>query len=214
MRIFGSFLFSLSLVACLNGDLRFYVRFHDIDGLDSGAPALIADHQVGEVEHVTRLDDGSWKVAVRIDQSYRGQVTTSSRFTLEPDPARGDRYRLRIYPDPRGEPVKDGQVVEGSEPVSRFLRPLIQGLDKGLEDLEQQLELFNRELEQLPQSPEYQELQRRMEELGRQMREAEKTLQYQTLPKLQQEMERLQRELEKIHPDRPKEAPKSDTLSL
>jgi len=197
----GFWLFSaVLLAACLDGSLRFYVVFHQRQGLDAGSPVWLKDKRVGEVENVSREKNGDWKVAVKIARPFRRQVTNGSRFYIEPDPDESGRYRLRIVPDPRGDPIVEGQVVEGSEPLADFLRPLLQGLGKGLGELERQLEWFHRQLDRLPQSSEYLELQRQMEELARQMREAEKTLQYQTLPKLQREMERLQRELEKALP--------------
>lgn len=207
MKTLSWLLMAVFLTACLDEGLRFYVMFHHDQRLEKGSPVWMTDKQVGAVEQVTREKNGDWKVAVRIHSKFRQQVTEQSRFYVEPDPSRSNHYRLRIDPNPKGKPIAEGQIVEGSDASGDFLRPLIQGLSKGLGELERQLETFHKGLEQLPGSPEFLEFQRRMEELARQMREAEETMQYQTLPRLQQEMERLQRELEKALPPAPPEQP-------
>jgi len=198
MRLIRVFLLLLSLSACLGTGLNFFVHFPSPAGLEKGSSVLIGEQTVGAVKEVTQAADGGWKVEVHIDAAYRAMVLKGSRFTIEPGDTQGGASVLRIYPSSSGEPIEEGEVVEGSAPGAGFLRPLIEGLGKGLHEMEQQMKSFNRELEQLPQTPEYQRLQRQMEALARRMREAEENMQYQMLPQLQREMERLQKELQNL----------------
>lgn len=191
---------SLVLIACQVEDLHFYVRFHDPRGLHPGDRVLLAGREVGRVEELHQVEDGSWWVAVDVDAAFRDQVTTGSTFTIVPDPDRPDRLCLAITPNPTGEPIRDNAVVEGSGPLPEVLTPLFQNLSEGLGILQQQFQQFSRELEQLPRSPEYRKMQRQFETLLRQLQEAEQKMQQEVIPKLEKDLERLRQELEKAAP--------------
>ncbi|WP_022947061.1 MlaD family protein [Methylohalobius crimeensis] len=190
------------LMGCQSRDLNFFIRFQEVDGLEAGDRVYLAGREVGQVETIQPVEDGSLWVAVQIRAPHGSKVTGGSRYTIEPDPVRPRRQSIWIAPNPEGEPIKEGAVVEGSEPMAELFGPILRGFGESMEALQKEFQGLSRELEKIPQSPEFQNLQRRLENLMEEMREAEKKMERDVLPRLKEEMERLREEMEKSRPEK------------
>lgn len=162
----------LVLLGCQMGDLDFYVRFGKSPGLQAEDRVLLAGRQAGRVVAVERVEDGSWWVQVQVASRFRRQVTTGSLFRVQPDPGRPGHRCLYIVPAPEGKPLRDGAVVEGTEAPADFLSPLLQNMEQAL-----------KELQRLPESPQFRQLQRQLEEIYRQMEETTRELEKRLFPR-------------------------------
>lgn len=194
---YGWWLLVLELYACQGRDLNFSIRFREVSGLKAKDPVFLAGREVGLVQAIEPVA-GENLVVVTVRAPFRPQITACSRFTVEADPAVPGRQSVFVLSDPQCQPLEDGAVVEGTEPTSSLLGPLLKGLGKGVQLLQKELKELNRELEELPKSPQLRELEQRFHELARQMREAEEKFKQDVLPQLQREMEKLRRELEQL----------------
>lgn len=201
------------LCACQSRDLNFSIRFRDVDGLQAGDRVFLAGREAGKVKAIQSAADGI-QVAVKIREPFRHQVTSGSRYTIETDPTAPDRQSVQVTPDPKCQPLAEGAVVEGTEPVSGLFGPLLKGFGENLKTLQREFQSLTQELEKLPRSPQFRDLERRLQELARQMREAEKKLQQDVLPQLQQEMERLRQELEQLEKAKSREMPPSGSEAI
>nr|BAL53540.1 hypothetical protein HGMM_F07C12C25 [uncultured Gammaproteobacteria bacterium]BAL55749.1 hypothetical protein HGMM_F31D07C23 [uncultured Gammaproteobacteria bacterium] len=105
-----------------------------------------------------------------------------------------------LAPNPERQSLKNGAKELPAE--TGWLGPVLKGLEEDLQTFSRQLQDLTEELDRLPRSPQFRELERRLEELAKTLREAETKFQQDVLPKLREEMERLQKELEKPPPER------------
>lgn len=199
------------LCACQSRDLNFYIRFDELNRLQTGDRVFLAGREAGKVEAI-QPTDGGVQVAVRIDVPLRHQVTRGARYTVATDPTAPARQSIQITPDPKCEPIQDSAVVEGGEPKAFLFSPLLKEFGKSLKALKQEFQDLSQALEKLPASPQFRDLEQSLQELARQMREAEEKLQEDVLPRLRQEIERLHEELEKQ--PKGKTLPDSKTIAL
>jgi paraquat-inducible protein B len=199
-------LFLLFLLSGCGQDLHFKISYNDIAGLAEGDPVVKDGQPVGKVTAFEKGPTGENLVEVTIPRESATAATSEASFVLSPDPDKPGHKRIElVLAGPGGKAIADGSVVKGSYPSPFALQPLtdfLKSLTDGLRDFRSQVELFRREFEKLPNSPEAkgleQEWRKLMDEINQAQNGANESLQKEILPKLQKEMDELRKRMEEM----------------
>ncbi len=91
--------------------------YNRVSGVKQGTSVSLAGHQIGQVEKVTpRPELHKVEVNMSISQAYEGAILTDATATIVPVGFLGDVMVELTYGN-LGEPVKDGDILEGGEPL-------------------------------------------------------------------------------------------------
>jgi hypothetical protein len=158
---------------------------------------------IGRVQSIAAADTGRQAVQLRIKKDYRERVTDKSRFFIQDEFRRQQAsYIEMVTLAGEGNPLPHGSHVEGSTYLSLQLERGKQHLEIWSELLHDELERWEKELSQLPESEWYRELERQMDywllELERAGAETRQYFKKEVLPKLEEAVRELKRRLRKL----------------
>ena len=200
-----TFLFISVLGGCASHP-RLTVMYDRAEGLKPDDRVLWQDQPIGSVGTLAPDPKGKTLVSLYIKKDFRPLLTDQSRFLIEPDPFKPGNQSVRITQlSPKGNPLPDGAVVEGStsfslmmeegsrelQSWSNLLLNVIDRLQKGIrghsekewqEELERQLDRWTRELE-------------------RSSEEVRRYFQKEVLPQIEQAVRDLLRRLKELEKD-------------
>ncbi|MDD5034337.1 MAG: hypothetical protein PHE55_06225 [Methylococcaceae bacterium] len=206
LRLIPLLMFLLSFLTACGQDLHFKIRYDEVSGLREGDPLLLDEQPIGKVVAVKETEDGGHLVEVAIPRESASSATSEANFILAGDPENPQRRRIEvIVAGPGGKPITEGAVVRGSypNPLGSFsLGEIMNEFGGLLGKLRSQVELFRKEFEKLPNSPESKRLEeewhRLMNEIAKAQSSAGETMNRELLPKLQKEMDELRKRMEEM----------------
>lgn len=194
------------LTGCFEQDLEFNIRYQEVNGLTEGAALIHGDEVVGSVDEINYTRQGDFEVQVTIAEPHTNLATDTVLFVVTEDPnAENDRVIKLITDDNRGEPLKNGQTIEGStalsgiaqefqNQISSTLFSFAEGLDRSLAKLKEQnvdehLSGLQNELDEL------------INEAKTLSDSANEKLEHDIVPKIRQHIEQLKEELNNLGKD-------------
>jgi hypothetical protein len=186
--------------------LRMTVLYDRAEGLKPGDRVFWKDQTIGTVEKIEVNSQGRYSVRLRIQQDFRRMLTDQSRFILQADPLHPrNRSVEMIRLAPGGEPLSDGDSIEGSSTISVLLEQGQNELESWSKLFQEGLERLEKEIDQLPERELFKDLERQMEnwtrELERSGEEIRRYFRDEVLPQLEESM----RELRRRFPEREEE---------
>ena len=194
------------LLACV-GSLQFTVFYDTDEGLKQEDPVLWDQQEIGKVHSVKQNPQGRLAVGLRIGRDFREKVTDESRFLIQADPQHyWQKHIEMINLVEGGKPLPNGAEVEGSTYLSLQVERGSRGLAAWSQLLLQELERWQKELDQLPEEEWYKELERQMDYWLSEMRQAGiETRRYfreEVLPRLEESVRELKRRLRELHKEK------------
>jgi NTP pyrophosphatase (non-canonical NTP hydrolase) len=198
---------AVCLWGCVENELKFSIRFHQINGLEKGDRVLFDNNHIGTVTKVFYSETGNYLVDVAIKKDFKNAATNNANFFIVDDPQKSPGKAINITGLPSGgEIILAGSTVEGSDPPPTLF-DLSKGLETGLKMLNQKIEEMAKkyghildEAKKIPESEAYRNLEKELQHLLEQMKNSSKSVQEQIekeiIPKFQKEMERLKKEME------------------
>jgi len=189
---------SLVGLGCGAGDLNLTVMFDDIQGLKSNDGVIFETNRIGKVNEVTYTKEGTYRVELRIEKTFRNAATEHTRFFIVSDPQNSERKAVNMIQVGEGsKPLQNNAVVEGSSRSSAIIERLEKDIEKGIGDFEKQFDKFAEELKKIPESEAYKELEKTLadlyDEMKRSGKEVREKIQREILPRLEQELENLKK---------------------
>jgi hypothetical protein len=196
-------LFLCPLLWACGGSFHLTVLYDEAYGLQTDAPVMWRGQTIGRVQSIAPADTGRQAVQLRIKQDYREKVTDKSRFFIQDEFRRQRaRYIEMVNLAGEGNLLPDGSRVEGSTYLSLQLERGKRQLKTWSELLHHELERWEKELSQLPESEWYRELERQLDywllELERAGAETRQYFKEEVLPKLEEAVRDLRRRLRKL----------------
>ncbi len=202
-KILGPFI-CLIVVSCQASAIKVHIRFNDAQGLVQGDRVVAGGEQIGKVAKVEYTSNGEFLVDVVVPEQFRQKLTTSSKYYIVPDPESQGRKAIEVVASAEpGDLVADGATVQGSSKAEDMVNDLVAGMQKGLSELENQVEEFLGTLvKEVPPKEQIQKLRKQLEELAERMKKsgqaARDKLEKEVLPRLEQEIEKLKEKLRKL----------------
>ena len=193
-------IFVYGLVAACVGSLQLTVLYDRTEGLKPNDPVLWNEQKIGKVQSVKQNGQDRASVQLQIRKAFSDKVTDESRFVIQADPQRrGDSFVRMVNLSEKGNPLPTGTAVEGSTYLSLQLEKTASGLEAWREQLERELERWEKELSQLPESESYKELEREMDywlnKLGQAGVKTREYFKEEVLPRLQEALRELKKRL-------------------
>ncbi len=187
------------LIAACVGSLGLTVLYDRTEGLKQNDPVLWNEQKIGKVQSVRQNSQGRTAVNLRIRRDFREKVTDESRFLIQNDPQNpGQSLVKMVNLAEKGNPLASGTAVEGST----FLSLQLEKTERGLEAWREQLERWERELSQIPESEWYKELEREMDywlkELAQAGVETREYFKEEILPRLEESLRELRKHLRQL----------------
>jgi len=207
MRNYRSLILPLALVyglvaACV-GSLGLTVLYDRTEGLKQNDPVWWNEQKIGKVQSVKQNNQGRTAVNLRISRDFREKVTDESRFLIQTDPQNpGQSFVKMVNLAEKGNPLPSGTAVEGSTYLSFQLEKTERGLQAWREHLERELERWEKELSQIPESEWYKELEGEMDywlnELAQAGVETREYFKEEILPRLEESLRELRKRLRQL----------------
>jgi paraquat-inducible protein B len=197
------FIFLLAVSGCRSHEIRLNVTFDNLSGLVRQDRVIFEGNQIGSVQAVKYNPDGDYTVQVTIDKGFLHAVTQYSLFSIVDDNERSDHRALRVLLTKQGgTPLDSGTTVAGVPAESDFFSRLQKDLASGFSFFKEQIEKFERDLQQYPQSEEYNDLKKSLEDLAAEIQQKEKQarerIKREWLPKIQRELDELREKLKQF----------------
>ena len=191
-----------ALLACA-GSLQFTVFYDRDEGLKQEDPVLWNQQEIGKVHSVKQIPQGRLAVGLKIGRDFREKVTDESRFLIQADPQHyWQKHIEMINLVEGGKPLPNGAEVEGSTYLSLQVERGSRGLAAWSQLLLQELERWQKELNQLPEEEWYQELERQMDywlsEMGQAGVETRRYFREEVLPRLEEAVRELEQRLKEL----------------
>lgn len=169
MKIMGKLslcLIAFILAGCLEQNLNFSIRYEAVDGLKKGASLMHETQVIGAVDEIIYTDQAEFEVQVSVAEAHQGLVTESAMFVIADDPRTTNVRIIKLIENaPSGALIQEGQVVQGSTPLTGIAKELQKQIDATLESfstsigrswskwkdhtLEQQTDALEQELDQI-----------------------------------------------------------------
>ena len=189
-----------AVLACRSDSIRINVTFDHLSGLSREDRILFDNNQIGSVKAVQYNSDGSYTVQVDIDKGFAHAVTQYSNFSIVPDPQRSDHKALLVVLSKQGgTPLESGSTVAGVPAENDLFSQLQKDLASGFAYFKKQVERFERDVQQYPESEEYKNLKKSLEDLAaeieRKEKEAREKIKREWLPRIQRELDELRQKL-------------------
>jgi hypothetical protein len=205
-RSLQTFIVGGVLLACV-GSLQFTVLYDRDEGLKQEDPVLWNQQEIGKVRSVKQNPQGRLAVGLKIVRDFREKVTDESRFLIQADPQNyWQKHIEMINLAEGGDPLPNGAEVEGSTNLSLQVERGSRGLAAWSQLLRQELERWQKELNQLPEEEWYKELERQMDYWLNEMEQAGvETRRYfreEVLPRLEEAVRELKRRLRELHKEK------------
>ena len=191
------------LLACV-GSLQLTVFYDRDGGLKQEDPVLWDQREIGKVHLVKQNPQGRVAVGLRIGSDFREKITDKSRFLIQSDPKDYCQKHVEMVNLAEGgNPLPNGAEVEGSTYFSLQLERGSRGLAAWSQLLQQELERWQKELNQLPEEEWYKELERQMDywlsEMGQAGVETRRYFKEEVLPRLEETVRDLKRRLRELN---------------
>ena len=188
--------------ACL-GNLRLTVLYDQTDELKAGDRVIWQEQTIGVVQNVEAGATGRVAAQLQIKGDFREKVTDESRFLIQADPQHyWQKHIEMINLAEGGDPLPNGAEVEGSTYLSLQVERGSRGLAAWSQLLLQELERWQKELNQLPEEEWYQELERQMDywlsEMGQAGVETRRYFREEVLPRLEEAVRELEQRLKEL----------------
>ena len=188
--------------ACL-ANLRLTVLYDQTDELKAGDRVIWQEQTIGEVQNVEADATGRGAAKLQIKGDFREKVTDESRFLIQADPHNyWQKHIEMVNLAEGGNPLPDGAEVEGSTYLSLQLEKGSRGLAAWSQLLQQELERWQKELNQLPEEEWYKELERQMDywlsEMGQAGVETRRYFREEVLPRLEEAVRELEKRLKEL----------------
>jgi hypothetical protein len=200
-------LFLCGLVPACPGNLRLTVLYDQADELKAGDRVIWQEQTIGVVQNVEADATGRGAVQVQIKGDFREKVTGESRFLIQADPQNYWQKHIEMVSLAEGgDPLPNGAEVEGSTYLSLQVERGSRGLAAWSQLLWQELEHWQKELNQLPEEEWYKELERQMDywlsEMGQAGVETRRYFREEVLPRLEEAVRELKRRLQELHKEK------------
>ncbi len=192
---------AMALWACTTSSgIVVNVNFERLSGLEKDDRVLFENNTAGRIKSVSYNADGTYTVQVAIDEGFVSAATEYAQFQVVEDPERQGRKGIRIQiSQPGGVPLADGATVVGVPQDEDLAAMIRRELDAGIDFLKKKMEEIGRDVQNFPESREFQELKESLEELADELQQKEKAtrerLKKEWLPKLQRELDALRERL-------------------
>jgi hypothetical protein len=188
--------------ACL-GNLRLTVLYDQTDELKAGDRVIWQEQTIGVVQNVEAGATGRVAAQLQIKGDFREKVTDESRFLIQADPQHYSQKHIEmINLVEGGKPLPNGAEVEGSTYLSLQVERGSRGLAAWSQLLLQELERWQKELNQLPEEEWYQELERQIDywlsEMGQAGVETRRYFREEVLPRLEEAVRELEKRLREL----------------
>jgi len=199
-----SLLFLCGLVLACLGNLCLTVVYDQADELKAGDRVIWQEQTIGEVQNVEADATGRVAAQIQIKGDFREKVTDESRFLIQADPQQyWQKHIEMVNLAEEGTPLPNGAEVEGSTYLSLQLEKGSRGLAAWSQLLQQELERWQKELNQLPEEEWYKELEHQMDywlsEMGQAGVETRRYFRKEVLPRLKEAVRELKRRLRKLN---------------
>jgi hypothetical protein len=196
-------IFVYVLAAACVGSLQLTVLYDRTEGLKQNDPVLWNEQKIGKVQSVKQNSPDRASVQLQIRKDFSDKVTDESRFLIQADPRRrGDSFVRMVNLSEKGNPLPTGTAVEGSTYLSLQLERTAKGLEAWREQLERELERWEKELSQLPERESYKELEREMDywlnKLGQAGVDTREYFREEMLPRLEEALRELKKRLRQL----------------
>ena len=193
-------IFVYVLAAACVGSLQLTVLYDRTEGLKQNDPVLWNEQKIGKVQSVKQNGPDRASVQLQIRKDFSDKVTDESRFLIQADPRRrGDSFVRMVNLSEKGNPLPTGTAVEGSTYLSLQLERTAKGLEAWREQLERELERWEKELSQLPERESYKELEREMDywlnKMGQAGVDTREYFREEMLPRLEEALRELKKRL-------------------
>lgn len=202
MMIIIAMVLALGMIAGCN-TLDFSILFKNIDGLKQKDPIILDNTVIGQVGKITYTQEATFLVAVEISEKYKEAVFMDTRFVIEDSPITpGEKAILiQIQPEVSQETrqlIAPGTILQGSAGETFFFpSQTLESLWKTVEDTF--LEVI-KNLEQIPETEQYQVFKDKLAELETQMKssgsQVKEKIQDEILPQLEIKIKALMEKLE------------------
>ena len=190
------------LLACV-GSIQFTVFYDRNEGLKQEDPVLWNQQEIGKVHSVKQNPQGRLAVGLKIGRDFREKVTEESRFLIQTDPQNYWQKHIEMVNLAEGGILlSNGAKIEGSTYLSLQLERGSRGLAAWLPLLLQELERWQKELNQLPEEEWYRELERQLDywlsEIGQAGVETRRYFKEEVLPRLEAAVRELEKRLKEL----------------
>ena len=198
-----SLMFLCGLVFACLANLRLTVLYDQTDELKAGDRVIWQEQTIGEVQNVEADATGRGAAQLQIKGDFREKVTDESRFLIQADPQNyWQKHIEMVNLAEGGNPLPNGAEVEGSTYLSLQLEKGSRGLAAWSQLLQQELERWQKELNQLPEEEWYKELERQMDywlsEMGQAGVETRRYFREEVLPRLEEAVRELEKRLKEL----------------
>jgi hypothetical protein len=202
---FLTFLFISVLGGCASHP-RLTVMYDRPEGLKPDDRVLWENQVIGSVGTLEAGPKGKTLVPLHIKKDFRPLLTDQSRFLIEPDPFKPGNQSVRMTQlSPKGNPLPDGAVVEGSTSFSLMMEEGSRELQGWSNLLLNAIDLLQKGIRRLSEKEWQEELERQMEgwtrELERSSEEARRYFQKEVLPQIEQAVRDLLGRLKELEKD-------------
>jgi hypothetical protein len=192
--------------ACL-GNLRLTVLYDQTDELKAGDRVIWQEQTIGVVQDVKTDATGRGVAQLQIKGDFRDKVTDESRFLIQADPQHyWQKHIEMVNLAEGGDLLPNGAKVEGSTYLSLQVERGSRGFAAWSQLLLQELERWQKELNQLPEEEWYKELERQMDywlsEMAEAGVEARRYFRKEVLPRLEESVRELKRRLRELHKEK------------
>lgn len=196
-------LFFFFFLSCHFQQVHINVIFDDLNGLTKEDRVLFDGNTIGSVTSFEYNQDGNYTAEISIDKGFTHAVTEFSRFVIITDPGNPESKALEIRLDQKGgDPLANGATVRGESQEQNFGAQLQDKLKSGFSFFKKQIEKFGEDLQQYPNSDEYQKLKKTLEDLAAEIEQKEKQtrekIKREWLPQIQREMDELREKLKQF----------------
>jgi hypothetical protein len=182
---------------------RVVVVYDQADGLKSGDRVYWENQVIGQVGTLEKNPKGGTDVPLEIKKDFSHMVTDQSRFLIQTDPVRAGHQAVEMVQlAPRGQPLPNGAVVEGSTSFSFMVEKgsrEIQGWSGLFQDT---MDRLKKEMNRLSEQGWQKELERQMEEWNRELersgQEVRRYFKKEILPQLEEAVQDLLRRLKEL----------------
>ena len=197
-------LFLCGLVPACLGNLRLTVLYDQTDELKAGDRVIWQEQTIGIVQSVEADATGRGLAQLQIKGDFREKITDESRFLIQSDSKDyWQKYVEMVTLAEGGNPLPNDAEVEGSTYLSLQLERGSRGLTAWSKMLQQELDRWERELNQLPEEEWYKELERQMDywlsEMGQAGVETRRYFKEEVLPRLEEAVRELKRRLRELN---------------
>ncbi len=190
------------LLACISS-LQFTVFYDRDEGLKQEDPVLWNQQEIGKVHSVKQNPQGRLAVGLEIGRDFREKVTEKSRFLIQADPQNyWQKHIEMVNLAEGGNPLPNGAEIEGSTYLSLQLERGSRGLAAWSTLLMQELERWQKELNELPEEEWYKDLERQLDywlsEIGQAGVETRRYFKEEVLPRLEETVRELEKRLKEL----------------